>query len=280
METGAADRFSLTSKELALACASHKGEPEHVEAVNRWLARIGLDASFLECGAQLPRTAEAAAKAIRQNTKLTAAYHNCSGKHCGFLSASVAHGENSRGYIDPGHPAQRRVTKALSEMTGCDLRRVPLGRDGCGIPVYYMPLRSLALGMARLADPSGLPEARAEAAKRLLSAMAAEPFYVNGTRGFTTEVMQCAGENVRVKGGAEGVYTAALPKMGLGIALKAEDGAARAAECAMAQILLQLGCFAATQQKQLQPFLGPVITTDAGVEAGAIRPTAGSIPKA
>ena len=121
-----------------------------------------------------------------------AAYHNCSGKHCGFLSASVAHGENSRGYIDPSHPAQRRVTKALSEMTGCDLRRLPLGRDGCGIPVYYMPLRSLALGMARLGDPSGLPEARAEAAKRLLGAMAAEPFYVNGTqRVHKTEVMQC-----------------------------------------------------------------------------------------
>ncbi len=270
IETGAADRFHLTDVELALACASHKGEPAHIAAVEAWLARIGLDASRLECGVQLPRAPDAAERAIRQRTPLSAAYHNCSGKHTGFLTACVHCGDRPAGYIEPDHPAQRRVTQALTEMTGCDLARVLLGRDGCGIPVYAMPLKSLALGLARLADPSGLPRARADAARRLLNAMAAEPFYVNGTGGFTTEAMLAA-PGLCVKGGAEGVYAAALPELGLGVALKIDDGAGRAAECAMAHILLKLGCFGAGLEAQLARFLHPVIVTDAGRPAGAIR---------
>lgn len=158
-------------------------------------------------------------------------------------------------------------------MTGCDLSAVFVARDGCGIPTYHMPLHSLATGMARLADSSKLPRARADAAKRLLNAMAAEPFYVNGAGGFTTEVM-AAVPSVRVKGGAEGVYAAAFPGLGLGLALKIDDGAARAAECAAAHILQGLGCFGAAEEQRLKAFLHPVIKTDAGRDAGTIRPTA------
>ncbi len=272
IETGAAGRFGLTDKELALACASHKGEPAHIEAVNAWLRRIGLSVAALECGTQAPRAAEAFKKAILSGVTLNAAYHNCSGKHAGFLTACVACGDQPSGYIDPGHPAQKRVTQALAEMTGCDLGAVPLGRDGCGIPTYVMPLQNLAMGVARLADPSNLPKARAEAAKRLMKAMTAEPFYVNGTGGFTTEVMTAA-PSVCVKGGAEGVYVAALPALGLGMALKIDDGAMRAAECAAVHILRGLKCFTASEEQRLKPFFYPAIKTDAGRDGGAIRPT-------
>jgi L-asparaginase II len=272
IETGAADHFGLTDKELALACASHKGEPVHVQAVEAWLRRIGLTAGALECGVQAPRTPEAARTAILAGAQLNAAYHNCSGKHSGFLTACVACGDNPAGYIRPDHPAQKRVTQALADMTGCDLSAVPMGRDGCGIPTYCMPLIGLATGMARLGDPSRLPAARAEAAKRLLAAMSAKPFYVNGSGGFTTEVM-AAVPSIQVKGGAEGVYAAILPALGLGLALKIDDGAMRAAECAAGHILRGLGCFTAAQEARLQHYLAPVIRSDAGPEAGAIRPT-------
>ncbi len=272
IETGAADRFALTDKELALACASHKGEPAHVKAVENWLSRIGLSPAALECGIQAPRTPDAAKRAILAGAPLNAATHNCSGKHTGFLTACVACGDNPSGYIEPDHPAQRRVRQALEEMTDCDLSAVALGRDGCGIPTYQMPLRCLATGMARLADPSKLPEARAQAAKRLLNAMGAEPFYVNGTGGFTTEVMTAV-PSLRVKGGAEGVYAAALPELGLGMALKIDDGAARAAECAAAHVLRALQSFGAAEER-LQTFLNPVIKTDAGRDTGTIRPAA------
>ncbi len=272
IETGAVDRFGLTNKELALACASHKGEPLHVAAVNAWLARIGLAHTALECGVQAPRTLEALRRSILERSPLTATYHNCSGKHTGFLTACVACGDAPSGYIDPDHPAQKRVSQALAEMTGCDLSAVTPSRDGCGIPTYCMPLQNLALGMARLADPQALPKTRAQAAKRLLDAMAAEPFYVNGAGGFTTEVM-LAVRSVRVKGGAEGVYAAAIPDLGLGMALKIDDGAMRASECAAAHILRGLNCLTAEGEQRLQPFLNPVIRTDAGRDAGAIRPT-------
>ncbi|MGC2602805.1 MAG: asparaginase, partial [Rhodomicrobium sp.] len=105
IETGAADRFNLTNRELALACASHKGEPAHVAAVEAWLACIGLDPTCLECGVQAPRTAQAAEKIVRDGTPLNAAYHNCSGKHTGFLTTCMACGDPVQGYIEPGHPA-------------------------------------------------------------------------------------------------------------------------------------------------------------------------------
>jgi L-asparaginase II len=268
IETGAAGRFGLTGRELALACASHKGEPAHVEAVEAWPRRIGLGPEALECGVQAPRTQEAASRAILAGTPLNAAYHNCSGKHAGFLCACVARGDEPAGYIDPDHPAQKRVARALAEMTGCDLAAAPMGRDGCGIPTYCMPLRGLATGMARLADPSGLPAERAEAASRIVAAMTREPFYVNGTGGFTTEVMAAA-PAVCVKGGAEGVYAAALPALGLGLALKIDDGAMRAAECAAAHILRALQCFSADEERRLGRFLEP-----ASRPAGVIRPAA------
>ncbi len=274
IESGAADRFGLTDRELALACASHQGEPAHVRAIESWLARIGLSPGSLECGVQAPRTPEASEDAIRKGIRLTPAYHNCSGKHSGFLTACVACGNNPSGYIEPDHPAQRRVTATLGEMTDCDLTRVALGRDGCGIPVYHLPLQNLATGMARLADPSTQPKARAEAAERLLNAMASEPFYVNGTGGFTTEVMKAAPRTVRAKGGFEGVYTAALPTKGLGVALKIEDGAMRAAECAMVHILQALDCFSARGEEQLDQFFNAIIRTFAGNIAGSVRPSA------
>ena len=127
--------------------------------------------------------------------------------------------------------------------------------------------------MARLADPSGLTEGRAQAVKRLLDAMAAQPFFVNGTGGFTAEAMLAAPRTVRVKGGAEGVYAAALPALGLGVAVKIDDGAMRAAECAMAHILRELGCFTAAQEAKLDRFLNVQIMTNAGRKAGTIRPT-------
>jgi L-asparaginase II len=273
IETGAAARFNLTNREIALACASHRGEALHTRAVEAWLTRIGLDSSALECGAHLPLNADAAKSVICGDTPLTPVHNNCSGKHAGFLSACAACGEPTRGYIEAGHPAQRRVTAALSEMMDLDLPKAPMARDGCGIPVYLVPLKNLALGMARLVDSAKLPKARAEAAAMILEAMAKEPFYVNGTGGFTTEVMKTAPGTVRVKGGAEAVYAAALPKLGLGIALKIDDGAMRAAECATAHILRGLGCFDGGQEQILSRFLHPRIMTVAGMEAGAIRPT-------
>jgi L-asparaginase II len=274
IETGAADGFGLGDEELALACASHRGEALHVEKVAAWLAKTGLGEADLECGTHPPRHEPSYQGMLRAGGAPSQLHNNCSGKHAGFLSTAKWLREPTRSYIEPDHPVQQRVTRTVGDMVGLDLSRAPRGRDGCGIPVIALPLRALATAMARLADPSRLNEDRRVAAKRLLDAMAAAPFMVAGTGRIATRVMSVAGATVRLKPGAEGVYCAALPTLGLGIALKIDDGGERASDLAMASVLDRLGCFTPEQRSSLAQFLVPPLTTVTGREAGQLRPTA------
>ena len=272
IETGTADALGLVDAELALACASHKGEPIHVATVAAFLAKAGLTPADLECGAHPPAGRHAAEALLRAGETPGPIHNNCSGKHTGFLVTARHQGEPTRGYIGHDHPVQRRAAAAMGEMMGIDIDAVPWGIDGCGIPSFSVPLRALAFGMARLADSTGLPTARVRAIGRIMQAMAAEPLMVDGTGTMTTEIMQIAGATVRLKPGAEGVYCAALPTLGLGVALKIEDGGKRAAELAMATVLDRLGCFDAGQRESLSRHLAPPIHNIAGRLVGEIRP--------
>jgi L-asparaginase II len=270
VETGAAERYQLGDHEIALACASHRGEPLHTERVARWLDRVGLGPGDLECGSHLPYHEPTAQALIRAGEKPTALHSNCSGKHSGFLTTARHRGEPTRGYIAPDHAVQRRVARVLEEMSGLDLSRAPKGTDGCGIPVIGMSLEGMARAMARLGDTRGLSTERAHAARRILNAMGAEPLMVSGTGTFATEMMSAAGAQVRVKPGAEGVYCAVLPQLGLGVALKIDDGAGRAAEVAMGAILRRLGALDSAAEERLAPKLAPVVKNIAGREVGRI----------
>jgi L-asparaginase II len=274
VETGAADGFALGHEELALACASHSGEPMHVQKVGAWLAKIGLGAADLECGAHRPRHEPSYQALLRQGRPPSPLHNNCSGKHAGFLTTARWLKEPTRGYIEENHPVQLRVTRTAGEMAGLDLTRAPRGRDGCGIPVIALPLRALATAMARLADPEGLAEHRRMAVRRILDAMATAPHLVDGTGGMTTSVMTVASATVRLKPGAEGVFCAALPALGLGVAIKVDDGGERASYLAMATVLDRLGCFTAEQRTALEPFLAPKVRTVAGKDAGRLQPGA------
>lgn len=272
VESGAADRFGLGTEALALACASHRGEPAHLAVLSGWLAKIGLAVGDLECGAHAPGDPAAAAALIRTGEPPSALHNNCSGKHAGFLTTARHLGEPIRGYIEAAHPVQQRVLGILEAMSGLDLRAAPRGVDGCGIPVIGMPLRGLARAMARLADRSGLPAGRAEAARRLLDAMAAAPFMVSGTGGADTALLRVASAQIRPKGGAEGVCCAALPRLGYGLALKIEDGGARAVHVALGAILARLGILDTQQSQALAEILHPPVRNVAGLIVGELRP--------
>lgn len=224
VETGAADGFGLGDVELALACSSHKGEPGHVAAVEAWLARIGCTAEDLECGVQEGRDPGPAG-------------NNCSGKHTGFLTVARHLGVDPRGYVEADHPVQQLVTAALSQTTDHDVDPSLAGTDGCGIPVHPLPLRALALAAARFGSPASWPAGRTDAARRLAGAMVAQPWLVAGTRHVTTELLAAAGGDGVVKDGAQGVQLAALPRLGLGVAVKAEDGSVPASEIALGHVL-------------------------------------------
>ncbi|MEK0085462.1 asparaginase [Benzoatithermus flavus] len=273
LETGAADRYGVSDAEIALACASHGGEPEHVSLVEAWLKRLGLDESALACGPHPPLYAPAAAALIREGKTPRRVHNNCSGKHTGMLAAALQLETPTKGYEHVHHPVQRHVAAAIAELSGLEALPEP-GIDGCSLPNHPLPLRGLARAAARLADPSGLAPMRAKALERVAHAMRAHPRLVAGTGRCCTAVME-ATSDVVAKTGAEGVYLAAVCGRGLGVAVKAEDGATRAAEAAFLAVLDHLDALDERAKATLAPFMRPVLRNFAGLTVGRIAPVPG-----
>ncbi|MFQ5567150.1 MAG: asparaginase [Paracoccaceae bacterium] len=239
VESGAADAAGLGSEQLALACASHHGATVHTGLAGSWLAGIGLAESDLRCGAHQPRDA-ATRHGLRACGALPGQFHNnCSGKHCGFLTATRRLGGGPE-YLELEHPVQKAVRRAVEEVTGDAIAGVSI--DGCSAPNFAVSLKGLASAMARFATAgTSFSGARASAARRLVGAMVAHPVLVGGEGGATTALIRaCAGRAV-VKTGAEGVFTGILLGRGLGIALKIDDGNARGSEAAIAALLARHG---------------------------------------
>jgi L-asparaginase II len=272
IETGAADKWQFSAAELAIACASHGGEPQHVATAGGILRRVGLSEADLECGAHPPSHVPSAHALIRAGEVPTPLHNNCSGKHAGMLATSRHLGEATRGYINEDHPAQRRAIAALAELCGVSFEGAARGVDGCGFPQIGIPVRALAHAMARFGAPAKLPPTRAAACMRLGQAMVAAPFMLAGTGRFCTRVTEIARGKALLKTGAEGVYMAAIPAKGLGIALKIDDGAARGAEVALANLLVRLADLDGGQRQALEEILMPPINNVAGRHVGQIAP--------
>jgi L-asparaginase II len=230
---------------VAIMCASHNAEPAHVRAVRRLLRAGGVPESGLRCPPDLPSRREDAVRVARPRR----IYHNCSGKHAGMLSASVAAGWPSASYLEPGHPLQLEVRRAV--VRACGVQRPEIGIDGCGVPVFGVPLSAMATLFARLSRPGGLG-VLAATADRAVRAMQAHPFLVAGTRRTDTELMSRA-PGVISKGGAEALHCAAILGPGLGIAVKIADGGDRAAGPALLHALAGLEAFTDRELEELSP---------------------------
>ena len=273
VESGAADAYGLTDADLALACASHSGELAHVERAAAMLAKAGLDETDLECGAHWPFEQANLIAMARSGNAPTALHNNCSGKHAGFLCTCRHLGVETRGYVALGSPAQNMVRDAMEEVTGAIHAIDHCGTDGCSIPTYAIPLRSLAHGFARMATGHDLGPERTTAAKRLLEACMAEPFFVAGSHRACTALMQAAPGRIFVKTGAEGVFVGAIPELGLGIALKCDDGGTRASEAMIAAVLSRLFRHDPTISAKLDHFASREMRNWNGITFGVISPT-------
>jgi L-asparaginase II len=272
LESGAAERFAVSERELALACASHSGEPEHVRLVGAWLARLGLDGSALECGAHPPLHGPSAERLVATGCSPERVHNNCSGKHAGMITLALHLGAPVAGYSRADHPVQHRVADVLRAMTGLAHLADP-AVDGCGIPTFPVPLRRLAVAMARFAHPADLPAARAQACARLQAAMRSHPHLVAGTDRACTDIMTVA-PRMLVKTGAEGVYAACLPERRLGLVLKVADGAGRAATVALLALLKALDALDAKASGALAHLVRPRLRNHAGVVVGRVEPVA------
>jgi L-asparaginase II len=240
VESGAADAFGLDDGELAIACGSHSGEAKHLAAVQSILAKSGIEERCLACGAHLPMSDRAARELERAGRSPSAIHNNCSGKHACMLATAKYLGLGLEGYERLDHPVQKAIRRIISETCGVELGLESIGIDGCSVPTFAVPLRAMAVGMARLGTGQELPVVRAVAVRRLMDACFAQSELVAGEGRLDTIVMRAFGPKVFVKGGAEGVHCAALPDIGWGIAVKIDDGAKRGADAAITEILAAL----------------------------------------
>jgi L-asparaginase II len=271
IESGAADRFGLTDSEIALACASHPGEPAHVAGVLSMLAKAGQGARRLECGSHWPLSETAARALAASDGHPTPLHNNCSGKHAGFVCLACARGHDPAGYSRPDHAAMHEVTAVLAAVTGERLTSADCAIDGCSVPTYAIPLRSLALGMARFGSGNGLTPERAEAAARLRRAVAAHPFMVGVAGRADTVLTALLGARVYLKGGAEGVHCMALPELGLGVAIKCDDGAGRASDALAARLVRRFLPLSETVMQAVERLAEPRTTNWNGIDVGSLR---------
>ncbi|MDF1721821.1 MAG: asparaginase [Minwuia sp.] len=243
VESGAAAAHGLSSAELALSCASHEGERFHTAAVTTWLDRIGLTEAALACGPQWPRRLSDQNDLVRAAEEPVRRHNNCSGKHSGMLTTALHLGDALHGYQDRRHPVQQRIFAAMGDMAGVDLGNAPFGIDGCSAPNPSLPLLAVATAAARVAEAGTdrLGTVRADACRTLRQAMIAHPEMIGGTDRVDTDMIRASDGRILSKTGAEGVYVAYLPEQHMGLALKTEDGASRAAAAALWSVLETLG---------------------------------------
>ena len=272
MRAGTADAYGFGNKELSLACASHSGEDEHIALAREMLKRASLNESCLECGGHW----SSQAWVMRHQATLykdtpPAICNNCSGKHTGFICTAAHCNIEPTGYIKRDHPIQQAINEALQDVTGAHHGEDICGTDGCSIPTYAIPLSAMARGFARMGAGSGLGAERAKAAKRLLTACMSEPFYMAGTGRFCTKLMELGNMRLFAKTGAEGVFCGAIPQLGLGIALKCDDGAARASEAMMAAVFVHLLPRDDPLQEGLATLANPSVMNWNGWAVGEVR---------
>ena len=265
---GGLEAMGWGEEELALACASHGGEPEHVAVAARMLAAVGVGEEALACGPHEP-LAERGAELLRiDGASPTRLHNNCSGKHAAMLARAQRLGAPLAGYDHREHPVQREALQAVAHWCGLSPADVAVGTDGCGVCVFGLPLLAMATGYARLAEASHCAD---PVAARIVGAMTAHPFLVGGTGRFDTEVLRAGGGRVVCKVGAEGVHAAAILDAGIGIAIKVEDGHARAQVPAMLAVLEAHGAFPEGLPPTLQRYAQRAVLDTRDLPVGVIR---------
>lgn len=241
VEAGGMEAYHITGPELALMCASHGGEPGHIEAVESLLEKISFSQGHLRCGAAAPMYLPAAHQLLSQQKQWTQLHNCCSGKHSGMLAIGAMKGYSLKEYEKIHHPVQQEALKVASELTAVAADQIGIGVDGCGAPIFYLPLYNMAKAYAMLSKPALLPDPkRAEALKTIGTAMTDHAWFVAGTGRLDTVLMEVSQGRVLAKLGADGVYCVSIMGEGIGIALKIECGVIPAIEPVMVELLRRM----------------------------------------
>jgi L-asparaginase II len=268
VEGGGVQRFQLTGEELALCTASHGGEPFHVAAARSILAKARVTEAALACGPHPPMHEPTAAAMVASHQTPGRIHNNCSGKHAGMLAHCVQQQWVTSGYQRPTHPMQQRIVSTLARWMRIDPDDMSPGIDGCGLPTFAVALDAVAEGCARFSAAVADGD---QAPAMIFNAMVQHPEYVAGTDRLDTDLMRAANRRLFAKVGAEGFYCVGIPSLRIGIALKVEDGARRAAEPAILAVLKTIDAIGDAELAQLSKYATPEVVNTRSEVVGSIR---------
>lgn len=281
IENGGIEKFNLSDREIAITCASHSGTDEHVRVLKAMQARIGIQESDLQCGIHAAGDTDTAQAMLLRGEEPTQNRNNCSGKHTGMLAQCLLNHYPIDTYLEQEHPIQKNILQAFAALAGLEPDDIQIGIDGCSAPTFGLPLYNAALAYARLCDPSGLPEKRAQALRRIFRAMTSHPDMVAGPNRFDTRLMEVAGGKIVSKGGAEGYQALGIapgatapgsPAVGITYKIIDGDPSGRARAVVGIAVLHQLGALSDAQVEALSEFTARPIHNWRKLEVGVIRP--------
>lgn len=279
VESGAAEKFGFTDREIAVICGSHGGEDIHVQTVLSILDKINLGADALACGTHMPLDKDVARGMQERGEHPSVLHNNCSGKHAGMLALARFYGWPVGGYETARHPVQQVLLQTIAEFTGLEPDEVHAGTDGCGVCTFAVSVHAMATSFARLAQPEFWPEPRRSAVRRITSAMTAYPEMVAATQGrIDTDLMRAAGHTLVAKAGAEGAYCVARlgdpGEASIGFALKLLDGdvSGRARNPAIIEGLRQAGFLSESSLNKLEQYWLEEVRNRPGDVVGVVRP--------
>ncbi len=272
VKLGGVEKYGLTQKELAILASSHSGEPMHEEAVKSILHKLGLTPDVLNCGAARPMSGKAFKDLIKKGLKPTALNNPCSGKHSAIIALCELLGFPIEDYIKPEHPAQKIIHKIVAMAAGIPEEELDIGIDGCGVPVFYLPLDRMAYAYARLANAEeGNWGEYTEAAIKIRDAMCAYPEMVSGTGRIDKAVYELTKGRVMAKIGADAVYCLASREKKEGLAFKIEDGSYPAVTPMVIAMLKHFDFISEAEHQKLLEMYPPVLKNHRGDIIGEIK---------
>lgn len=272
VEAGGLEHFGFTGEELAFMTSSHNGEERHVDTALSILNKLGQTPETLECGTAAPMYQKAASSLLKKGGSFNPLTNPCSGKHTSMLALALIRNYPLASYSDPAHPVQHEMFRTVSQITGVAIKDFTIGIDGCGVPVFGLPLLQMAKAYALLAKPDNLPDIRANTLRIIASAMTSHPYFVAGTNRLDTALMETTKGRILAKLGAEGVYCVSVMDQGIGIALKIEDGNKRAIDPVITELLSRLGFLSENELLSLQNYHTPLVKNHRGEIIGTIKP--------